>query len=137
MQAFTEQHDIMNRPRRPLIGSYQAQKILLGTPSLKFCLQEGLVVTRVHRVVQWQSHLWLEPFAAFVSTSHRAADAVPNQKILGEMAKLVGNAGFGRFIMDVGCHQEVKYDKDESKVARAINSFFHDLEELSNKVFLS
>lgn len=88
-------------------------------------------------MVQWQSHLWLEPFAAFVSTSRRTADAVPNQKILGEMAKLVGNAGFGRFIMDVGCHQEVKYDKDESKVACAINSFFHDLEELSNKVFLS
>lgn len=33
-------------------------------------------------------------------------------------------------------YQEVKYEKDESKVARAMNNFlFHDLEELSDEVF--
>ena len=136
MQAFAEQHDIMSRPRRALIGSYKGDKILLGTPLLKFYLDQGLVVSRVHRAVQWRSHPWLEPFADFVSTSRRAADADPNQKILGETAKLVGNAGFGRFIMDLSRHQEVRYEQDESKVARAINSFFlHDLEELSGEVY--
>ena len=106
------------------------------TPLLKFYLDQGLVVSRVHRAVQWHSHPWLKPFADFVFTSRRAADAEPNQKILGETAKLVGKAGFGRFIMDVTRHQEVRYEQDESKVARAINSFFfHDLEELSSEVF--
>ena len=72
----------------------------------------------------------------FVSTSRRAADADPNQKILGETAKLVGNAEFRRFIMDVTHHQQVRYEQDESKVARPITSFFfHDLEELSDEVF--
>ena len=38
--------------------------------------------------------------------------------------------------MDVGRHQEVRYEREESKVAHAINSFFfHDLEELSDEVF--
>ena len=136
MQAFAEQHDIMTTPRRTLIGSYKGDKILLGTPLLKFYLDQGLVVSRVHRAVQWRSHPWLEPFADFMSTSRRAAVADPNQKILGETAKLVGNAGFGHFIMDVTRHREVKYEQDESKVAHAINSFFfHDLEELSDEVF--
>ena len=136
MQAFAEQHDIMTTPRRALIGSYKGGKILLGTPLLKFYLDQGLVVSRVHLAVQWHSHPWLKPFADFVSTSRRAANADPNQKILGETAKLVGNAGFGRFIMDVTRHQKVRYEQDESKVARAINSFFfHDLEELSGEVF--
>ena len=90
----------------------------------------------MHRAVQWHSHPWLEPFANFVSMSHRGADADPNQKILGETAKLVGNAGFGRFIIDVTPHQDIKYEKDESKVDHAINSFFfHDLDELSDEVF--
>ena len=129
MQAFAT-------PRGPLIGSYRSDKILLGTPLLKFYLDEGLVVTCVHMAVHWCSHPWLEPFADSVSTSRRAADADPEQKILGETAKLVGNAGFGRFMMDVVRHQEVKYEQDDSKVARAINSFFfHDLEELSDVVF--
>ena len=110
MQAFAEQHDIMTTPRRALIGSCKGDKILLGTPLLKFYLDQGLVLGRVHRAVQWRSHLWLEPFADFVSTSRRAADADPNQKILGETAKLVSNAGFGRLIMDVARHQEVRYE---------------------------
>ena len=93
-------------------------------------------MSRLHRAIQWLSHPWLEPSADFVSTSCRTANADPNQKILGETAKLVGNAGFGCFIMDVTRHQEVRYEQDESKVARAINSFFfHDLEELSDEVF--
>ena len=41
----------------------------------------------------------------------------PQSKDPEKEAKLVGNAGFGRFIMDVTRHQEVKYDQDESKVA--------------------
>ena len=95
MQAFAEQHDIMTRPQRTLISSYKGDKILLGTPLLKFYLDPGLEVSRVHRAVQWRSYPWLEPFADFVSTSRGAADADPNQKILVETAKLVGNAGFG------------------------------------------
>ena len=71
-----------------------------------------------------------------MSTSRRAADEDPIQKILGETAKLVGNAGFDRFIMDVGRQQEVRYEQDESRVTRALNNFFfHDLEELSDVVF--
>ena len=62
MQAFVEQHDIMTTPQRALIGSYKGDKILLGTPLLKFYLDQGLVVSRVHRAVQWRSHPWLETF---------------------------------------------------------------------------
>ena len=28
--------------------------------------------------------------------------------------ELVGNVGFGRFINDLACHQEVKYNQDDS-----------------------
>ena len=38
MQAFAEQHNIMSTARRTLIGSYKGDKILLGTPLLKFYL---------------------------------------------------------------------------------------------------
>ena len=48
MQAFAEQHGIMTTPQRALIGSYRGDKILLGTPLLKFYLDQGLVVSRVH-----------------------------------------------------------------------------------------
>ena len=136
MKQFAEEREIMSTPRRSLIGSYFGDKILLGTPLLKYYLQKGLKVTKVYRAVQWTPHPWLQPFGEFVSSSRRAADADVHQKILGETAKTVGNAGFGRFLMDVARHQEVKYEKDQSKVARNINSFFfRDLQELSEGVF--
>ena len=49
MQTFAKKHDIMTTPRRALIGSYKGKKILLGTPLLKFYLEEGLKVTCVYR----------------------------------------------------------------------------------------
>lgn len=52
MQTFAEEHDIMTMPRRALIGSYEGERTLLGTPLLKFHLEEGLVVTHVHQAVQ-------------------------------------------------------------------------------------
>lgn len=42
----------MTMPRRALIGSYEGERTLLGTPLLKFHLEEGLVVTHVHQAVQ-------------------------------------------------------------------------------------
>lgn len=135
MRAFAEEHEI-KPPKSALIGSYQGNKILLGTPLLKFYLEEGLVVTRIHQAVQWVSYPWLRPFGEFVSSSRRAADADSHQKIPGETTKLVGNAGFGRLLVDVSSHQNIKYEKDEGKVERAINGvFFRDLEEMSDNVF--
>jgi len=134
MQTFDEQHDIMSTPQRALIGSYKGDKILLGTPLLNFYLHEGLVVTRVHRAVQWRSHPWLEPLLTLCPCCVTPPMQTPTERSWAR--RLVGNAGFGRFVMDVTLHLEINYKKEESKVDRAINSVFsHDLDELSDEVF--
>lgn len=38
MKQFAEENDIMNQPRRSLIGSLKADKVLLATPLLKWYL---------------------------------------------------------------------------------------------------
>ena len=48
MQTFAKEHGIMTTPRCTLIESYQGEGILLGMPLLKFYMEEGLVVTRLH-----------------------------------------------------------------------------------------
>ena len=50
MKNFGEEHGIMNRPRRSLIGSFYGEKILLTTPLLQWYLVHGLEVTRVYQV---------------------------------------------------------------------------------------
>ena len=135
MKEFAEEHECMPRPRRSLIGSYKAEKILLATPLLQFYLEQGLVVTKVHQAVQWCSRPCLAPFGEFVTTARRNGDQGGSQ-VVAETAKTVGNAGYGRFLMDSSRHLDIKYEEDESKVCRAINSlFFRDLEEIDDGVY--
>ena len=48
MEKFAEENEIMSAPRRSLIGSYFGDRILLGTPLLKYYLQKGLKVTKIY-----------------------------------------------------------------------------------------
>ena len=59
----------------------------------------------------------------FVSDARRDGDRGGSQ-VVAETAKTVGNAGYGQFIMDSSRHLDVRYEEDESKVCRAINSLF-------------
>ena len=135
MKQFAEEHESMPRPRRALIGSNKAEKILLATPLLQFYLEQGLVVTKVYQAVQWCSRPCLAPFGEFVSNARRDGDQ-GGSTVVAETAKTVGNAGYGRFVMDVTRHENINYEQDESKVCRAINSlFFRDLQEVEEGVY--
>ena len=129
MKRFAQQHQCMPRPRRALIGSYRGDKILLATPLLQFYLEQGLVVTKIHQAIEWIAKPCLAPFAK------REGDQGGSQ-VVAETAKTVGNAGYGRFIMDSSRHLEIKYEEDHLKVARTINSYwFRDLEEIDDGVY--
>jgi len=135
MKRFAEEHECMPRPRRSLIGSYRGDKILLATPLLQFYLEQGLVVTKVHQAIEWIAKPCFAPFGEFVSNARREGDQ-GGSTVVAETAKTVGNAGYGRFIMDVSRHENINYEEDESKVCRAINSlFFRDLQEVDEGVY--
>ena len=132
---FAEHEGCMPRPRRALIGSYWAKQILLATPLLKFYLEQGLVVTKIHQAVQWVPAPCFHRFGDFVSDARREGDS-GGSAIVAETAKTVGNAGYGRFLMDVSRHQDVSYSQDDHKVTRTINSFyFQDLDEINEGVY--
>ena len=50
MKAYADEHNIMAQPRCSLIGSMKGEKVLLATP-LKWYLEHGLEVTKVHQVI--------------------------------------------------------------------------------------
>ena len=43
----------MAQPRRSLIGSMKGEKILLATPLVKWYLEHGLEVTKLHQVIEF------------------------------------------------------------------------------------
>ena len=76
MKAYAEEHNIMARPCRSLIGSMKGEKILLATPLLKWYLEHGLEVTKVYQVIEFTPELCFKPLRDAVS------DAEPETQTL-------------------------------------------------------
>ena len=68
MKAYAVEHNIMAQPRRSLIGSMKGEKILLATPLLKWYLEHGLEVTKVHQVVEFTPSPVLNPLMILYPT---------------------------------------------------------------------
>ena len=107
MKAYADEHNIMAQPRRSLIGSVKGEKILLATPLLKWYLEHGLEVTKVHQVIEFTPEPCFKPFGDAVSDARRAGDADPSKAIIADTMKLVsccfveGNKGReGKYFMD-------------------------------------
>ena len=96
MAQFAAERDILRKPRTMLISSYFGEKILLATPLLKWYLEQGLAVTAVHLVMQYEPMACFDDLVNTVTQARRAADKDRSQAILGDTHKLIGNAVFGK-----------------------------------------
>jgi len=99
MKVYAEEHNIMTQPYRSLIGSMKGKKILLATSLLKWYLEHGLDVMKVHQVIEFTPKPCFKLFGDAVSDVRRAGDADPNKAIIADTMKLVrcfvaGNKGW-------------------------------------------
>ena len=133
-QINTGRKKIKNNKK--LLGVMKAEKILLYSPLLKWYLNHGLKVTKIHRYISYTSS---RPFAWFpeeVSSARRAADNDKNKRQLGDTAKLKGNSFYGKMIEDLKKHMNTKFTTDEKLIDKIFRSpFFEDLEEINEGVF--
>ena len=84
MKAYTEDRGIMAQPSCSLIGSMKGDKILLATPLLKWYLEPGLEVTKVHQVIEFIPEPCFKSFGDAVSYRRQAGDADPNKAIIAD-----------------------------------------------------
>ena len=81
---------------KKLLGVMKAEKILLYSPLLKWYLNHGLQVTKIHKYISYTSGRPFKWFPEEVSAARRAADQDKNKKQLGDTAKLKGNSFYGK-----------------------------------------
>ena len=109
MRRYGEEHNIMATPRRMLVGSYRGDKILLGTPLLRWYMDHGLEVTHVYQVVEYDPVPCFRRFGDAVSTARREGDVRSHKAIIADTMKLLGNSGYGKTITNVDRHRDVNY----------------------------
>ena len=126
----------MIKNNKKLLGVMKAEKILLYSPLLKWYLNHGLQVTKIHRYISYTSGRPFKWFPEEVSSARRDADNDKNKKQLGDTAKLKGNSFYGKMIENLEKHISTKFTTDEKLIDKIFRSpFFEDLEEINKGVF--
>ena len=133
-QINTGRKKIKNNKK--LLGVMKAEKILIYSPLLKWYLNHGLQVTKIHRYISYTSGRPFKWFPEEVSSARRDADNDKNKKQLGDTAKLKGNSFYGKMIENLEKHNSTKFTTDEKLIDKIFRSpFFEDLEEINAGVF--
>ena len=126
----------MIKNNKKLLGVMKTEKILLYSPLLKWYLNHGLQVTKIHRYISYISGRPFKWFPEEVSSARRDADNDKNKKQLGDTAKLKGNSFYGKMIENLEKHISTKFTTDEKLIDKIFRSpFFEDLEEINEGVF--
>ena len=100
---------------KKLLGVMKAEKILLYSPLLKWYLNHGLQVTKIHKYISYTSGRPFKWFPEEVSGARRAADQDKNKKQLGDTAKLKGNSFYRKMIENLEKHMNTKFTTDEKQ----------------------
>ena len=135
MRQYAEEHDIMSTPRRMLVGSYHGEKILLATPQLRWYLAHGLVVDRVYQIVEYERKPCFRPFGDSVSAARRAGDADPDNAIIADTMKLLGNSAYGKTVTNVDRHRDIKYCTEVGTSACVNNKRFCQLDVVAEDAY--
>ena len=136
MKEYCEKSGSLSSPTQMLISSYHAEEYVIVSPLLKYYLDLGLVVTKIHYVVEYPYHRpCFEEFANRVTAARREGDKNKDSDILANTFKLVGNSAYGRACMDRTKHTNIHF-MDELFASMMINkNHFKKCNRLDDKLF--
>ena len=135
MRQYAEEHNILTKPRRMLVGSYRGDKILLTTPLLRWYIAHGLVVDHVYQVVEYEPKPCFRNFGESVSTARRNGDVDPEKAIIGDTMKLLGNSAYGKTVTNVDRHRKVTYCTEVGTSLLVGNKRFRQLDVVAEDAY--
>ena len=135
MKAYAERTETLKKPTRLLISSYHATKILLATPLLKWYLDNGLEVTKVHTVIAYEPKACFGDVVKTISDARRQGDKSKDSAILAESMKLIGNSCYGKCAEDKRKHTTVHYADSRSATHLANSKLFKKMTMMQDDLF--
>ena len=134
MKNYAEEERLLSQLRKMFKSSFTLQNGTLTTPLLLFYLKLGLVVTKIHRFVEYTPKKCFNSFVQLAVDARRQGDENPNSSVVAERKKLLANSSYGYQIMDRGRHTVTKYLSDEKTHAAIISKLFKKLDHVKNSL---
>ena len=132
---YAEVERLLSQPRKNLITSFALQNGTPITPLLLFYLQLGLVVTKIHRFVEYTPKTCFNSFVQAAVDARRKGDENPNSSVAAETMKLLANGSYGYQILDRSRHTVTKYLTDEKTQAAITSKLFKKLDQVNNSLY--
>ena len=144
MRRYCQENHKLTKPTRLLISSHKADNILLITPLLKYYLELGLRVTKIHYTVHFPDHKpCFQDFADKVCDARRLGDKDPDSEVLANTFKLVGNSAYGKITMNKtkqtnviyanGLHATFLINQPRFKACKRIDDDLYEVELYKTK----
>ena len=135
IKTYAEEEGKLSQPGKMLISSFTLQNGALITPLLLFFLQLGLVVTKIHRLVEYTPKNCFNSFVQAAGDARRKSDENPKSSVLAETVILSANSSYGYQIMDQSRHTVTKYLSDEKTPAAVNSKLFKRLDHMNFSFF--
>ena len=135
MQTYAEERGIISQPPKMLISSFTLQNGTLITPLLLFYLQLGLVVTKIHRFVEYTPKKCFNSFVQSAVDARTKGDENPHSSVVTETMNLLADSSYGYQIMDRSRHTVTKYLSDEKTHAALNSKLFKWLDHFNNSLY--
>ena len=136
MAAHIQASDIKFKDRHLLVSDLRAKEILLATSLVRWYLQHGLQITKIHQVLEYVGK---EPFKNFVReiTEKRKEGARdPNKAVLAQTYKLIGNSSYGSMLMNQTKFDNTEIVSGEIEARQRVNSrFFKELDLMGGELY--
>ena len=103
------------------------ESYVVHTKSLKQALNHGLILKKVHRVIQFNQEAWLKPYIDMNSELKKQAKKNDFEK---DFFKLMNNSVFGKTIENVRKHSDIKLvttDKRRNKLVSEPNTTYNKM----------
>ena len=135
MKNYAEEERLLSQPRKTLTSSFTLQNGTPITPLLLFYLQLDLVVTKLHRFVEYTPKKCFNSFVQAAVDARRKGDEIPNLSVVSQTKKFPADNSYGYHNMDRRRHTVTNYLTDK-RTHEAINSkLFEKLDHLNNSLF--
>ena len=125
---YVSQHvsqDYLHKTSRLLVGGMAAQKLLLATPLLKWYIDNGIIITKIHQVIEFVGKTCFKSFQEKITQTRRLADDPQHAKgaqALSNMAKQCGNSAYGSLCLAKERQTKIEHVKGESELYKKTNS---------------
>ena len=134
-KTYAEEEGILSQSQKMVQSTITLQNGTLIIPLLLFYLQLELVVTKIHRFVDYTPKNCFDTFVLAAVGARRKNGENPSSCVVAETRKLLAISSYGYQIMDRSRHTKTKYISDQKTHASIISKMFKKLDHVNNSFY--